>query len=301
MSETNTTLAELLANVTTTNTADAPADAFRARRETRTGYPTGAPDGPTAAAWLAMTGDEIDALDDKPLMARIIRFRHETQEGKTLPVVVYTPNYNLDPEEAEVTARLMAENRATNLRNSLGAKYETADLASPLPGQEAVYQRLSRWAENPSPATLVLWGTVGTGKTHAAAAAGIAAAGTHRVPTLVTWEDLADAWMPSDKLPDDLMDRRSRTRGRVVDAQVLIIDDMYRRKPSEYTSAELAALLANRQGSGRLTIITTNVAALDTSEGEAFVVAYPFAERVMDRLMDAENVHVAGASLRGRV
>jgi DNA replication protein DnaC len=300
MSETNTALAELLANVTTTDTADV-SDAFRARRETRTGYPTGAPDGPTAAAWLGMTGDEIDALDDKFLMARIIRFRHQTEKRRTGPVVVYTPTYTPDPEDAAVTVRLMAENRAKNLRNSLGAKYETANLASPLPGQAAVYQRLSRWADCPRPDTLVLWGSVGTGKTHAAAATGIAAAGTHRVPRLVTWEDLADAWMPSEKVPDDLMARRSRTRGRVLDAHVLIIDDMYRRKPSEYTSAELAALLAERQGSGRLTIITTNVASLDTPEGEAFVAAYPFAERVMDRLMDAENIHVAGASLRGRV
>ncbi|WP_344305188.1 ATP-binding protein [Nocardioides bigeumensis] len=244
-----------------------------------------------------MTGDEIDALDDKPLMARIVRFRHETEKGKTRPVVVYTP----DPEDAEVTARLIAENRAKNLRNSLGAKYDTAFLNSPMPGQEAVYERLVAWATNPRPDTLVLWGTVGTGKTHAAAAAtGVAVSGTGQVPTLVTWEDLADAWMPGDNVSDDLMARRSRTRGKVRDAQVLIIDDMYRRKPSEYTSAELAALLANRQGSGRLTIITTNVASLDTPEGEDFVAAYPFAERVMDRLMDAENIHLTGASLRGR-
>lgn len=295
--DTATALAELLVKATTTDTADV----LRARRAVRTGHPTSAPDGPTAATWLAMTGDEIDALEDKSLMARIIRFRHQTEKGKTRPLVVYTPTYTLDPEDAEVTARLMAENRVKNLRNSLGAKYATSNLASPLPGLEAVYQRLARWAERPRPDTLVLWGTVGTGKTHAAAATGIAVAGIRQVPTLVTWEDLADAWMPGENVSDDLKVRRGRTRGRVQDAQVLIIDDMYRRKPSEYTSAELAALLANRQGSGRLTIVTTNVSPLDTTEGEAFVAAYPFAERVMDRLMDAENIHVAGASLRGRV
>lgn len=122
---------------------------------------------------------------------------------------------------------------------------------------------------------LVLAGSVGTGKTHAAYARG---------------NDLADQglWVQAITVVDLLAALRpdgDPGLGRAVqECQVLILDDLGAGKASEWAIEQMTALLDLRVREGRRTIVTTNVPEPDLEAA--------WGGRFMDRLRFRRMVHV---------
>lgn len=170
-----------------------------------------------------------------------------------------------------------------------------AEKAERLAARRAVYQ--ARWAAQVPPMyadahlsdldptqaftwptgslNLVLAGPVGTGKTHAAYAAGndLAAEGTWC--QAVTVVDLLAALRP---------DGDPSLAKAVQSCQVLILDDLGAGKASEWAIEQMTALLDLRVREGRRTIVTTNVPEPDLEAA--------WGGRFMDRLRYRRTVAV---------
>jgi len=122
---------------------------------------------------------------------------------------------------------------------------------------------------------LVLAGSVGTGKTHAAYAIGndLSAEGTWC--QAVTVVDLLAALRP---------DGNPSLARAVQECQVLILDDLGAGKASEWAVEQMTALLDLRVREGRRTVVTTNVPEPDLEAA--------WGGRFMDRLRFRRTVHV---------
>lgn len=140
---------------------------------------------------------------------------------------------------------------------------------------DEVRDRVMEWCVRPAGRNLVISGTVGTGKTHVACAAGRELHMAGREVQFVTvawlWHKLRP---PGD---DDLLDA-------VCDVDVLLLDDLGMEKRSEWTTEQLWLIANQRWQENRPTVITTNLRWTDLRAAVG--------ERVYDRLVNASSVRV---------
>lgn len=156
-------------------------------------------------------------------------------------------------------------------------------------------ERIETWAATPG-ANLLLLGPVGTGKTHAALAAG-----RDRF-----FDDVRVEFIPVvdllDRLrPDGRPCPHSRFTGTVHESQtwteyfctveLLILDDLGGEKPSDWTAERLYLIVNDRWLNQRPTIATSNLAPADLKDA--------IGHRTYDRLRDgAIAVQLGGESRR---
>lgn len=165
----------------------------------------------------------------------------------------------------------------------VGSRYATAQL--PDFGDEVGVPVLD-WAASldKSPGrNLALLGPVGSGKTHAAAAAArwVAEFDNRRVKFCVVVE-----------MFDDLRPDGPETVDSLADAPLLVLDDLGIEKRSEWTDERLYAIVNRRWRYERPTIVTSNLTPDQLSEHVT--------ERVWDRLVngDAVRLWLGGESRR---
>lgn len=144
---------------------------------------------------------------------------------------------------------------------------------------------LDEWGRAPAGRNLVLAGSIGTGKTHAALAV---AQGRHaRGLSVAFWPmvELWDALRPGGD-PELI--------GDVCHVDVLVLDDLGAEKPSDWTAERLFLIVNRRALDQRPTIVTSNLTGKDlrTAVGD----------RVYDRLVNERTVTLVfeGGSRRGR-
>jgi DNA replication protein DnaC len=151
------------------------------------------------------------------------------------------------PEDRAERLAIQAQNRAKRWTERLPSIYVAARLNQ----VDAEYApRLARWLSDPDARTLVLAGSVGTGKTYAAYAVG------HEAVAQGRW---VEAWTLHDLLvasrPDGDKDALENAR----ECDLLILDDLGATKVSEYAQETITALLDARLRTGRRQIVTTNL------------------------------------------
>jgi hypothetical protein len=134
-------------------------------------------------------------------------------------------------------------------------------------------ERIASWLASDS-RTLVLYGTTGVGKSHAAVAAGYAAAGTGTHVRFTSQLDYLQALRPGGA------DDPGAFRRRHMEAGLLILDDLGAEceDASQFVRQEVCALLDARLRQGRRQIVTTNL--------EAPALAGTFGDRIVSRLRD---------------
>lgn len=144
---------------------------------------------------------------------------------------------------------------------------------------------IEEWRTSPRGRNLLIAGSVGTGKTHAALATGreihLAGRSVDFWPMVELW----DALRPGG--PEGLI-------SEVCDVDLLVLDDLGAEKPSDWT-AERLFLIVNRRALDEVpTIATTNLVGKDLRAAVGV--------RVYDRLVNERTVTVVfeGGSRRGR-
>lgn len=144
-----------------------------------------------------------------------------------------------------------------------------------------VADEVRAWAAATS-GNLILQGPVGTGKTHAAFAC-------CRLLMEAGWRPV---WMPvPDALDDMRPDGDPRVEPRLMDAEVVFLDDFGGERATDWTAERLYRVVNRRWLDGRPTIVTTNLAGEDLTD--------QVGERVVSRLIDgATIVGVSGADRR---
>ncbi len=164
------------------------------------------------------------------------------------PVPVEGP---VAPTPEEIVAEhvaLWAEARLDEWRRIVPARFALA-VVGDLP--EPVRAEVAAWVLGPRDRNLVLCGPVGTGKSHAAAAA---AFGRYSAGQSVAWWSVArlmDAMRPGD--PD-----RAEVGRSVLTVDVLVLDDLAAEKPTEWTRERLDLIMDARWAAELPTIVTTN-------------------------------------------
>lgn len=157
-----------------------------------------------------------------------------------------------------------------------------ADFASDVP----VHGPLSEWCEYTMGRNVVIVGPVGTGKTHAAAAAAFERHMRGDDVLLLPSVELLDRLRPKDD------NSSSAAFSELCAIDLLVIDDLGAEKPSEWTAERLYALVNRRWMEERPTIVTTNMPprALEESSGP----------RMYSRLVgnDAVTLRLAGDDRR---
>jgi DNA replication protein DnaC len=111
------------------------------------------------------------------------------------------------------------------------------------------------WARQGQDTDLLLWGYVGTGKTHAAVAAGTLRTGLHRGN--FRFISATKALRGLKNFHD--RDEQETMRGDLTRPTVLILDDIGREKFTDADVALVTELLDDRKADGKVTIFTTNV------------------------------------------
>jgi DNA replication protein DnaC len=152
----------------------------------------------------------------------------------------------------------------------------------------------SDWLED-EPASLLLAGPVGRGKTGLAIASLKAEIARGRSGLFVESPSLLDRIRQT--FDDVLGVKEHELYAAVRDVDVLVIDDLGKEPPTDWVRARLFVLLNDRYNSRRRTIITTNLTSADLVEriGEASV------SRIEDACgpQGAYIVRLAGPNLRG--
>lgn len=175
------------------------------------------------------------------------------RSGRSLADVPAVPAGTTAEDVAE-RLRLQAENRAARWRKRLPVMYRNALLADLDPEQHASTVR--GWLDSDSP-TLVLAGTIGSGKTHAAYAVGNAAIARGLHVEAVRVHDLLEALRP---------DGDRDVTWSAQHAAVLVLDDLGAGRSSPFAQDELTALLDLRLNHGLRQVVTTNQTALVLEE-----------------------------------
>jgi DNA replication protein DnaC len=130
-----------------------------------------------------------------------------------------------------------------------------------------IAQPLRLWASDPRPANLLIFGPLGIGKTYAAVAAARlrhdAGDEVHFWPVV----ELLDGLRPGSDISESLFGQLTR------DADLLILDDLGREKPSEWVRERLYAIVNRRWMDEKPTVATTTLQrpALIDAAGDSFV------------------------------
>lgn len=183
---------------------------------------------------------------------------------KGIDVTPSPPGPSSGRETAEDYAErlaLQAANRAKRWNARLPAMFTDAQLA------DVESKPVTGWLDTDR-LTLILAGSVGTGKTHAAYAVGNAAVDRG------IW---AEAWAVVDLL-DDLRPGRERfAQATARECELLVLDDLTIGNVTPWEIEQLTAILDARIREGRRQVVTTNVSADKLAEA--------WQERLMDRLL----------------
>lgn len=171
----------------------------------------------------------------------------------------------MTPEDLADLRRQQAANQGKWYLKHLPAIYRDAALCD-LDFQQDPDGAIARWLDSDRP-TLMLVGSVGTGKTHAGYAVTNEAVSRGVLTVAVQVPDLLASMRPGG---DSTVAARART------AELLLLDDLGTEKPSEWTAEQLTALLDARVREGRRTIVTTN--------SDYATLAARLGERTMSRL-----------------
>ena len=199
-------------------------------------------------------------------------------------------------------------------RRTCPSEFEQADWESVLAREPAhppaVLAPLEAWCASPGP-SLVLMGSLGTGKTH------LACAVAHRlVSTLGVWATFSSVEAMMAALQEGFRSgepsRGAATLGTYSQPGLLVLDDLAsgRLMPTEWEAKVLNELFNRRWSSGKSTVVTSNLSMAAAGPGEVFEDPSQVAsvrdlrsyvgERTYDRLRDGSAIVLVGQSLRGR-
>lgn len=165
------------------------------------------------------------------------------------------------------------------------ARFAEATLADLADQPPALRNAVTEWATAPQGRNLVLLGPVGTGKTHAMAAACRA---RHLAGDSVLFT-------PVVELLDDLRPGGcGHSMARATATDVLALDDLAAERDTDWTAERLYALVNRRWMEKRPTVVTTNL--------DPDALAAAVGERMFSRLVGSEAVvaRLAGADRRRR-
>lgn len=212
----------------------------------------------------------MDTMSDNatPLAEALAPWAERLRERGLEPDLTLKPGDTEPDDEEPADAKARHQRRLENLtarwRSGVPPMYAEASLSDLDDSQHAV--RLRGWLHSGS-CHLVLAGSVGTGKTHAAYAVGHQALAAGMWVEAYAVGDLLDALRPGSS------DRDAERRAR--ECRVLILDDLTA-KATDWEAERLTLLLDDRVRSERLTVVTTNI----TSEQ----ITDAWGARFMDRL-----------------
>lgn len=209
------------------------------------------------AGWRAKIAQHVGAVDPSALP--------DVPEGET-------------SEDRAERLRLQAQNRAARWTKALPAMYAEASLSDL---DQPMISAMNQWVLNGG-LNLVLAGSVGTGKTHAAYALGHWLVGQGKWVEAWTVVDLLDALKPG---------REAEAEHRARECQVLILDDLGAARPTDWAIERLLALVDERLRERRPTIWTTNATSDQLHEA--------WGHRLLDRMaMRRTVVKFVGESRR---
>lgn len=172
-------------------------------------------------------------------------------------------------EDRAARLQRQAENRAARWRSMLPVMYAEASLGDLDPqGRSAIESHFRNGGLN-----LVLAGAVGTGKTHAAYAAG---------HWLVHQGEWVEAWSVVDLLDALKPNRDTEAEARARECDVLILDDLGATRATDWAAERLLALMDDRLRDERATIFTTNATGEQISDA--------WGHRLLDRMSYRQTV-----------
>lgn len=214
-------------------------------------------------------GDVVDVSDTKALVDRMSKLPRRRLQA--------IPSHQPDPNEAR-------ERRWKKMVGPRLAQAHVDDLDGQLSGW------VQQWLDSDT-ADLVLLGPVGTGKTWAATAA---ARARYEQGAAVEWTTAPQLW--HDLRPDG--DSRGRMRA-VQTADVLVLDDVGRDKPSDWTLEQLHLVLDHRDRHMLPTVVTSNFAVSPSKTNEP-KLADRIGRQAASRLLGGDTVggEVAGDDRR---
>lgn len=173
---------------------------------------------------------------------------------------------------AAIKARRAANKHASYARHR-PARYETASYGLLTPEQDPA-GKVSRWLDS-GPRALILAGPPRTGKTTAAYAIGNAA-------------DTAGIWVVGRSAPDLSAalkpDGEDNAYQRVIDCDLLLIDDLGRERVTEWWLEQLHRILDDRCGNQKRLIVTANTSPDAARAFDELTGRYgdPIVERMID-------------------
>lgn len=158
------------------------------------------------------------------------------------------PERILEPDDYEHVSGLMQEIRAKRWQERIPRRFHDADLESSVHPAEA--QKVAKWADNPQNTNLLIVGAVGRGKTYL----GVSALRP------LHFRGLEVTYLPVLTMFDML--RPGGVEGALdalCDTDVLMIDDLGKEKPTEWTGQMLYEIVNGRWLEDRPTIVTTGL------------------------------------------
>jgi DNA replication protein DnaC len=193
--------------------------------------------------------------------------RAEALAHRATAAALAPDDYDSDPDLAAVAGRGLAAMRATRwtllvpqrFHRAGVADFEDADAADFY--QPTLAAAVRAWAAAPKGRNLVLLGSVGTGKTHAAVAAARLrhdAGDDVRFLPVVEMLDLLRPGGPERALYD------------LADVGCLVLDDLGSERPTDWTAERLYALVNRRWMEERSTVATSNLPATRAVADEGY-------------------------------
>lgn len=196
-----------------------------------------------------------------------------------------------EPDACELAERERA--RAARLRRAdIPARYADASI-------DEANEEVRKWVEEFGPATrdgLVLYGDIGTGKTHAACAALIELADRVTVRFASGSDILREIRSTYGGRAESELDVFSRYTG----PRVLVIDDIGKEQATDWALSTLFSIVDKRYRSGKPTIYTCQMTGNGLRSALSLKGDSTAVDAIIDRMRDGVQVRFSGPSLRGR-